>query len=163
VADKEDTRKLLHTINTAVSDEAVREEDLNDLFEAMWSQLQEALNKLPLPDQTVQAKRTTEDMVAEILEITRAETNKRKKTDVLDQYIPFLNNLLPQLYNALNPQFGMPAPGTPMLRGIVALGIPGAAEPAPVPPAPDFSNLSAATAPPRPAPVPTAMADPKAK
>jgi hypothetical protein len=96
-ADKEDTRKLIHTINNAVSDEPVSEPMLNALFEKLWPDLEAKLETLPTPEQVVDAKRSPNEMLAEILEITRAEASRRRKTDVLDQYIPLLGDVMPIL------------------------------------------------------------------
>lgn len=74
---KEDTLKLVHTINVAVSDNPVLEHDLDELFDAMWPKLEIRLATLPRPEETLPAKRTTEDMVAEILEIVRTDANRR--------------------------------------------------------------------------------------
>ena len=80
---KEDTLKLVHTINVAVSDNPVLEHDLDELFDAMWPKLEIRLATLPRPEETLPAKRTTEDMVAEILEIVRTDANRKKWADVL--------------------------------------------------------------------------------
>jgi DNA recombination protein RmuC len=76
-AEKEDTRKLLHTINSAVSDEPICKDDLNDVFDAMWPKLRDTLDRLPPGGSQVQAKRTIDDMLAEILELTRAAAISR--------------------------------------------------------------------------------------
>jgi hypothetical protein len=98
VAEEEDTRKLLHTINTAVSEEAVREENLNELFDLMWPKLRNALHNLPPPDRTAPAKRSTEDMVAELLEITRAEANRRRESEDYESIMDAISGLYPTTY-----------------------------------------------------------------
>jgi hypothetical protein len=48
--------------------------------------------------------RSADDMIAEILEISRAEANRRRKTDSLDAFIPLFDELepdLPQIQDAL--------------------------------------------------------------
>jgi len=94
-AEKEDTRKLMHTINQALSNEPISEEDLNDLFDKMWPTLEDTLKTLPEPTQTVAPKRPLEDMVAEILENARAEASRRKRSEHLDVFIPIFEELLP--------------------------------------------------------------------
>lgn len=100
-ADKEDTRKLIHAINRVVSDEPVPEANLNRLFDALWSELEQKLKTMPEPKEVVETKRTIEDMVAEMLEITRAEANRRKQADWIDQYVPQLQEVFPLLSEAL--------------------------------------------------------------
>jgi hypothetical protein len=82
-ADKGDTRRLLQTVNTAVSEDPIPDENLDRVFKALWPDLEETLNKLPPADQGAPAKRSIDDMVAEILEITRAEANTRPKPEEL--------------------------------------------------------------------------------
>jgi hypothetical protein len=74
-ADKKDTRALVKTINAAVSDKPVPEAHLDVLFERMWPDLEEKLNKMPNPEQAAAPKRPVEDIVAELLEISRAQVN----------------------------------------------------------------------------------------
>jgi hypothetical protein len=94
-ADQEDTRKLVRTINRAVSDEPLPESRLDAVFEAFWPQLERDLQTMPEPGTVVDAKRPADQMLAEILEFTRAEANRRKKSDILDQYLPMFTELLP--------------------------------------------------------------------
>ena len=77
-ATKEDSRKLVQTINASVSDEPLSEEDLDEIFEAMWPSLGETIKSLPLVEATKPVKRKTDDMIIEILEIVRAEANRRQ-------------------------------------------------------------------------------------
>jgi hypothetical protein len=75
-AQKEDTLKLIRTINAAVSEEPVPEKDLDEVFAAMWPKFERMLETLPAPEETAPAKRPVEDMVAEILEIVRTDSNR---------------------------------------------------------------------------------------
>lgn len=77
-ATKEDTRKLIQTINDSVSNEPLREEDLDAIFEAMWPSLEETIKSLPLVEPSKATRRNTNDMIAEILELVRAEANRRQ-------------------------------------------------------------------------------------
>jgi hypothetical protein len=61
-AEKEETRKLIHTINQAVSERPVPKENLNDIFDAMWGELEHALATLPKAEQAVDTKRTLPEM-----------------------------------------------------------------------------------------------------
>lgn len=89
-----DTLKLLHTINRAVSEAPVPEQDLNELFAAMWPTLEARLSSLPVAEQDVFAKRPVDDMVAEILEIVRADANRKNGSDVLTGVAAGVSDLL---------------------------------------------------------------------
>jgi hypothetical protein len=80
---KKDTLKLVRTINRAVSDTPVPEQDLEELFGVMWPALEERLATLPAPEENITPKRTVDDMVAEILEIVRTEANRKSRVGVL--------------------------------------------------------------------------------
>ncbi len=80
---KKDTLKLVRTINLAVSENPVPEQDLDELFDAMWPTLETRLATLPATEESVTAKRPVDDMVAEILEIVRTEANRKKWADIL--------------------------------------------------------------------------------
>lgn len=69
-ADKEDTRKLVHAINKSF-DAPLQEKVVNTVFDRMWPDLAEKLSALPKPSGVVPPKRTTEEMVEEILELNR--------------------------------------------------------------------------------------------
>jgi hypothetical protein len=87
-AEREETRKLVHAVNKAVGEEPVPAADLDDLFDAMWPHVEKALKGLPPAPQGVQAKRPVEDMVAEILELVRAEASRRKDVDFQARAVP---------------------------------------------------------------------------
>jgi hypothetical protein len=75
--DKSDTRRLVHTINKAVGgEEPLSEKTLDAIFDQFWPRLEPTLNAFPSAPKPV-AKRPIEDMIAEILEFTRSETNRR--------------------------------------------------------------------------------------
>jgi len=97
-AEKEDTRKLVHAINSAVSDDPVPKENLDALFDAMWPKLNDTLATLPPPKLSVETKRPLEEMVAEILEIVRADANRKGK---VGEYGPVLQELFPLLSQAM--------------------------------------------------------------
>jgi TIR domain len=72
-----DTRVLVHTINKAVGgDDPVPDKTLDAVFTRSWPMLQEYLDAFPSAPQPV-TKRSVEDMLSEILEFTRSETNRR--------------------------------------------------------------------------------------
>jgi hypothetical protein len=103
-AEKDDTRKLIQAINVAVGDHPVPESNLIEIFDAMWPKLEEKLRTIPKPEEDVVAKRDVDEMIAEILEISRAEANRRRKVDSLDAFVPLFDELvpiLPQIREAL--------------------------------------------------------------
>lgn len=77
LSEKEETRGLVHTINKAVSDHPVSEQNLDDIFNAMWPEMEKAIAALPPAVSPVTSKRSAEDMIVEILELVRAEANAR--------------------------------------------------------------------------------------
>lgn len=99
-AEKEPTRKLIHTINRALNTEPIEETMLNEIFDVLWPKFQKELDDIPAAQVCLPAKRSSEEMIAEILEINRAEANKRRRIDPLDAFLPLFDELLP-----LVPQF----------------------------------------------------------
>ena len=77
MADKEDTRKLVRSVNRALQDAPIPESDLDELFDAMWPNLERSLLAIPAPDERVEVKRSAEDMLAEILDWARGEPQRR--------------------------------------------------------------------------------------
>jgi hypothetical protein len=72
-----DTRFLVQTINKAVGgDEPLTEKTLDAVFKQFWPILKNHLDAFPSAPQPL-TKRSTDDMIAEILEFTRSETNRR--------------------------------------------------------------------------------------
>lgn len=82
-ASRKDTLKLIRTINAAVSEDPVPDQDLDEIFEAMWPKLENRLATLPPVEDGVPAKRTIDDMIAEILQIVRTEANTKSKPGIL--------------------------------------------------------------------------------
>jgi len=72
---KEDTRALVRTVNTAVSDSPVPVPNLDFLFDRMWPDLEQRLATMPKSEQPVAPTRSVNDMVTELLEISRAQFN----------------------------------------------------------------------------------------
>jgi hypothetical protein len=98
IADKEETRKLVHAINKAVSESSVPAERLNSIFDALWPQLQKTLVALPKFAPVGTTKRSLEDMVVEILELVRAEANARNKPPTWNLYTSSVESL-PETHN----------------------------------------------------------------
>lgn len=74
-ADKQETGKLVRTINKHLDTIPLAENTLNTLFEKMWPDLDAKLLALPEPRGVVPPARSAEEMVAEILELTRSMTS----------------------------------------------------------------------------------------
>lgn len=96
-ATKQDTLKLVRTINQVVSDDPLNDESLEEVFEAMWPKLEAHLSSLPSSPDVIPAKRTPDEIMAEILELARAQANYREKTQFIDAYMPMFQQFLPLL------------------------------------------------------------------
>ncbi len=74
---KEDIRKLVHTINSAVQEEGERapaELILNSLFDKLWPEIEQQLQTIAAqPSASVAPVRTDSEILQEILEIVRAQ------------------------------------------------------------------------------------------
>lgn len=103
-ATKEDTKKLLRSINHAL-EQSIPETNLDVVFERMWPHMETKLNGMPEPDKVVKARRDTEEMVAEILEFERAADKKRREATFIDELEPVMRELAPIL-NEMRPLFG---------------------------------------------------------
>lgn len=101
VADKDDTRRFVDAINRALDAEPVPKSNLDALFEAVWPLLEKQLAVLPSPDQLIDSTRSLDDMVAEVLDLTRAAANRRKDSEWMEQYAPQLRELFPFLASML--------------------------------------------------------------
>lgn len=96
-ATKEETLKLLKTINRVVGDDPISEENLTAVFEVMWPKLEHRLASLPPPAEIVPPKRADHEILNEILELGRAQAAQREKTKFIDTYIPTFQQFLPLL------------------------------------------------------------------
>lgn len=73
--DKEETRKLVHSINRNL-DAPVPEENLNMLFDRVWPDLEKELSAIPKTPGAAPPRRPTEEILAEILELNRTMTSE---------------------------------------------------------------------------------------
>jgi hypothetical protein len=101
-AEKEETRKLVRAINRAVSKKLIPDARLDEIFDSLWPELESKLRQLPPGDGGVEARRPPEEMIAEILEITRDTANRRREADWLDEYVPLFREFMPILQQAVN-------------------------------------------------------------
>jgi hypothetical protein len=79
-SEREDSKKLVQTVNTAISEEPLPPERLNKIFDTWWPELEGKLKKLPAPEKEVDVRRDPAEMISEILELCR-------------QYLPPRTNL----------------------------------------------------------------------
>jgi hypothetical protein len=123
-ATKDDTRKLIHTINKALEAPSVPDVNLEALFDGMWSRLEGQLAVLPEPGSAVQAPRSVPDMVAEILELSRAAANSRKAVQDLDAYLPVYKQFMATIAEAY--KSSQPPTGDALKVALEGLSKPGA-------------------------------------
>lgn len=71
-AAKEDTRKLVHTINKTLGDEALSAAKLNESFDVWWPGLEQQLREIPRTLKTPKPYRSDREILEEILEFVRA-------------------------------------------------------------------------------------------
>lgn len=71
-ATKEDTKKLIDTMNKALEDEQQSEKRIDTAFEKWWNELEERLEDIPDTEEDEEDGRSSEDIVREILEIVRS-------------------------------------------------------------------------------------------
>ncbi len=73
-AEKEDTKKLLHTINVALGTPEgpmIKDSQLETSFEKFWPDLEEALKKIPSQQEEAHIKRDQEEKIDDILRVVR--------------------------------------------------------------------------------------------
>lgn len=85
-ADREDTAKLLRTLNRALGDQALDAERLDKIFELWWPELEGRLREVPpLPrDAVPQPNRSERDLLEEVLEYVR---NQERRFQDLETFI----------------------------------------------------------------------------
>ncbi|HWW75095.1 MAG TPA: hypothetical protein VNZ44_06860, partial [Pyrinomonadaceae bacterium] len=76
-AEKEDTRRLIHTINQAMEGQVLGPDIVDDAFEQFWPALHERLAGLPPANADSIPRRSIENMVEEILGLIRAQSFKQ--------------------------------------------------------------------------------------
>ncbi|HEV2315310.1 MAG TPA: hypothetical protein VGR94_08405 [Candidatus Acidoferrales bacterium] len=84
-SDKPGTHRMVASINAALSDEPLSEPRLNIAFDKYWPDLEAALNEMPKGSEPTAPKRTTEDMVSEILNSVRGQADGLKS--IQDQLV----------------------------------------------------------------------------
>jgi hypothetical protein len=84
VAEKAETRKMLDCINEAIN--PTEPVNLDRIFEKMWPDLEDAIQKLPKPEKQVPAQRAEREMIAEVLDIVRG-LHQNNSAQVWEQQI----------------------------------------------------------------------------
>lgn len=88
-ADKEGTKKLLETINSALGEKKLEEGIVNDAFEKYWPDLEKVLGNLPPVKGEETPKRKVEDMVEEILDTVRGlPFVMQKREEIIPAFFP---------------------------------------------------------------------------
>jgi hypothetical protein len=113
-ATKEDTLRMVRTVNRAVNDDPISDESLEAVFEALWPKLEERLHSLPAPTDTAPAKRSPDAVMDEVLELARAAAAQRQRTQFMDAYIPTFQAFMPLLQQLILNATRLP-PGTTRL------------------------------------------------
>ena len=76
-SDRDDTLRLVKTINKAVSGEdPLPEKLLEESFDLHWPKLEKKIATMPKPEVAVPAKRSLDSVVADILELARSEAER---------------------------------------------------------------------------------------
>jgi hypothetical protein len=122
--DKEDTRRLVRTINGAVGADPVPQQNLDRIFERMWPDLEQKLRSMPISDAVIATKRSLEDVVAEVLEIARAEADSMKWVQAQILHIESVLNRAPFGDYAFS-MFGTAAGITGVSPGLLSPGVSG--------------------------------------
>jgi hypothetical protein len=81
-ADEEQTWELLRTINKALQQDRLPEENLNRAFKSWWPSLEKDIKGLPPLENTHKEKRSPEDMIEEILKLTRDISHRTRHTEI---------------------------------------------------------------------------------
>jgi hypothetical protein len=81
-AQKNDTKHLLKTINKAQRDAALEETILNDVFEALWPKLEQAINDIPPIEEVCKPVRSQEEILEELLALVRAQSRQNLGAEI---------------------------------------------------------------------------------
>lgn len=91
-AQREETRKLVHTINQALGESALPEVTISKAFDIWWPELEKRLSSISMLKQKPGAQRTDRELLEETLDLVRTQTrltaasrwNERGQYDSLD-------------------------------------------------------------------------------
>ena len=73
IVEKDDTLKLLKSINVLRGDDAIRDDILIDVFERYWDDFEKQLKKVPVVEkEIIREKRDSDDILREVLSVVRS-------------------------------------------------------------------------------------------
>lgn len=89
-ANRNDTKKLIETMNNALGDKGLSSDTLNKSFEKWWGELESQLNQLPAVEGGVKNERDERDILEEILALVReprvATSRGENRQDLVSRY-----------------------------------------------------------------------------
>ncbi len=80
MATKDDTKKLIMTLNNALEDKALTEKKIDTIFERLWPDLEGQLSAIPKESGGAEPRRSTDDKIDEILLAVRSLQGVQNKT-----------------------------------------------------------------------------------
>lgn len=103
IANEEDTYKLLKTINKALGDRALSEEQLSRAFTKWWPELEKDLAKIPASQETSQPLRDDRELLEEVLSLARflAKREPIQDIEISPEIVEFMLETLIKVHNAL--------------------------------------------------------------
>lgn len=99
--DKDNIYKIIVNLNKTLGINQLQEKDLDETFEVWWPRLEQKLTETPSIDGPVVAKRSTEDLLEEILTNTREQLRRenirlehgKAREERLDEVLPIFEQL----------------------------------------------------------------------
>lgn len=91
-ATKEETRKMLESINKAINADGPI--NLDRIFERMWPDLENEIKRMPIAEKNVQAARPEREMIADILDIVRGLRDSLAETKAAGDVIENIGRAL---------------------------------------------------------------------
>jgi len=105
-ANKEDTRRLIGTLNKAATPKPLPDTKLTEAFEMWWPKLEKGLESIPLSVPTTKNSRSPESLLEEVLDIVRDQARESQQ---------FMNE-----WRRAEIQSAYFRPGYPSLSGLIA-------------------------------------------
>ncbi len=105
-SNKNDTRKLMSTINQALKEGALPEGRLNEAFEKWWPELEQYLEKISDTQVKRKPQRDQREILEEILELTREQTRIIKSYDSEKSLLNNYNKNFPREYHMASDELG---------------------------------------------------------
>lgn len=87
-SNEEETKRLLETLNSALGEKAISADQFDESFSVWYPKLKERLEAIP-KDGPVPKKRSTEDMLEELLELVRRQAQTQRERPLIDAERPF--------------------------------------------------------------------------